>query len=87
MHEENVGVSVTVGLVENLDVNLSGGYNWLKDADNDFDADDGLIGPTTGHDFGDLGLGGRYRFYNNEAQRLEVLHSRYDATDRERLQS
>lgn len=74
LREENMGVSLTAGVVENLDVNISGGYSWLKDADNDFDPGDGQVGPTTGHDFGDLSFSGRYRFYNNEAQQLEMAY-------------
>jgi len=74
MHEEDVGLSVTAGLFENMDINIIGGYSWVKDADNDFDEDDGIIGPTTGHDFGDLGFSGRYRFFNNEAKRLEIAY-------------
>ena len=74
MHEVGAGLSVTAGLVENLDVNLSVGYSWLKDDDNDFDGDDGFLGPTSGRDFGDLDFSGRYRFYDNEEQRLQIAY-------------
>ena len=72
--EQDIGLSVTVGVVENLDVAVSGGYSWIKDEDNNFDEDAGLLGPTTGNNFADMEVSGRYRFYNNERQHLEIAY-------------
>ncbi len=62
--EHAPSLALTLGVVDNLDVNLSAGYLRLDDADSD--------GPTSGNGFGDLGLGGRYRFLNLEAEHLEM---------------
>ncbi|WP_310598623.1 transporter [Desulfobulbus sp.] len=72
--EQNVGLSFTAGLVDNVDLNISGGYSWLKDNDNDFDGDGALAGPVRGEDFTDLEVGGRYRFYHDEALHLEIAY-------------
>jgi len=72
--EQNINVSVTRGLVENADVNVSGGYSWLRDNSNNFDEDAGFMGPSTGSNFTDLAVSGRYRFYNNEKQHLEIAY-------------
>ncbi len=74
LRERNIGLSFTAGLVENVDVNLSTGYSWLQDNDNDFDGDGELIGPSRGEDFTDLELSGRYRFYNNEERHIEIAY-------------
>lgn len=72
--EQNIGLSFTAGLVENADLNISGGYSWLKDNDNDFDEGDDLIGPSRGEDFTDLEVSGRYRVFNNEEIHLETAY-------------
>ena len=72
--ERNIGVSVTAGLVDNADMTVSGGYSWIRDNDNHFDEHAGMMGPFTGHGFTDLEIGGRYRLYNNEEQRLEIAY-------------
>lgn len=72
--EQNIGLSFTAGLVDNVDVNINGGYSWLKDNDNDFDGDGELTGPFRGEDFTDLEVSGRYRFYNNEERHLEIAY-------------
>jgi hypothetical protein len=72
--EQILGLSVTAGLMENADINLSGGYSWLKDNDNDFDGDGVLTGPFRGEDFTDLKLSGRYRFYNDEEHHLAAAY-------------
>ena len=72
--EQDIGLSLTVGVVENVDVNISGGYSWLKDDDNNFDEDAGIWGPSTGEGFSDMAVSGRYRFYNNEEQHLEIAY-------------
>ena len=72
--EQNIGLSFTAGLVENVDMNISSGYSWIKDNDNDFDEDGELIGPFRGENFTDLEVSGRYRFYSNEEQHLEIAY-------------
>lgn len=72
--EHNIGFSFTAGLVDNVDVNINGGYSWIKDNDNDFDGDGDLTGPFRGEDHTDLEISGRYRFYHNEAQHLEIAY-------------
>jgi len=72
--EQSVGLSLTVGVIENLDVAVGGNYAWLKDNDNDFDPDDAAFGPASGHDFGDLELSGRYRFIENKENSFELAY-------------
>lgn len=72
--DQTIGLSFTAGLVENVDVNLSTGYSWLKDNDNDFDEDGELFGPSRGEDFADLEVNGRYRFYSNEERHVEIAY-------------
>ncbi|ADW19215.1 hypothetical protein Despr_3082 [Desulfobulbus propionicus DSM 2032] len=72
--EHNLGLSFTAGVVDNVDININGGYSWIKDNDNDFDGDGGLTGPFRGEDFTDLEVSGRYRFYSNEEQHLEIAY-------------
>ena len=72
--EQIMGLAVTVGIIENVDVALGGSYMWLKDNDNDFDQDDAELGPVTGNDFADLDLSARYRFYQNKEQSLELAY-------------
>jgi hypothetical protein len=56
--EQAMGLAVTVGVVESVDVSACLDYLWLRD--DDYGA------ATTNDDLGDLGIGGRYRFYTNE---------------------
>lgn len=72
--EHNLGLSATAGVVDNLDVNISTGYSWLKDNENDFDDYEELLGPFRGDDFTDLEVSGRYRFYKNDEQHLEIAY-------------
>lgn len=72
--EHALSVSATAGLVDNLDVNISAGYSWLKDNENDFDGDDDLMGPFRGDDFTDVKVSGRYRFYQDDEQHLELAY-------------
>lgn len=65
-------MSLTVGVIDNLDINLSGGYAWTRDNENDYDENDGLMGPETGDAFSDMNFGARYRFYENKALNLEL---------------
>ena len=69
-----LGLAATAGVVADVDVAVSGGYVWLKDEDNDFDPDDGVFGPERGHDWGDLDLSGRYRFFASEEYGLELAY-------------
>jgi hypothetical protein len=72
--EQAIGLSVTAGVVENFDVAVGGSYVWLKDEDNDFDENDAEIGPVIGHNFGDLELSGRYRFFESKERSLELAY-------------
>jgi hypothetical protein len=70
--EQNIGIAATVGLIDNVDIAISGGYSWLKDKDYSFDG--AIMGPFTGNNFTDMEVSGRYRFYNNEEQHLEIAY-------------
>ena len=65
--EHALGLSVTVGVVENLDVGFGLDYLWLHDEEGD--------GPKRGRSIGDLALGGRYRFYQNDTYKLEIAYN------------
>jgi len=69
-----LGLAATAGVAADVDVTMSGSYAWLEDDDNDFDPDDGVLGPRRGHDWGDLDLSGRYRFFESEAHHLELAY-------------
>ncbi|MDD3371439.1 MAG: transporter [Alphaproteobacteria bacterium] len=71
--ERALGLSLTAGLVENVDISLSAGYSWLKDKENDYDSD-GDAGPFSGSNASDLGLSARVRFYRNEALSLDAAY-------------
>jgi hypothetical protein len=45
---------------------LSGGYNWIKGNNNDFDPSDNILGSSTDYGFGEPQLSGRYRFFSNK---------------------
>ena len=72
--EEDIGVGITVGLIENVDFAVNFGYSWVKDEDNNFDEDAGIMGPFTGNNFADTSISGRYRFYKNDEQRVEIAY-------------
>ncbi|MDR2550251.1 MAG: transporter [Desulfobulbus sp.] len=72
--EQRLALSFLAGLVEDVDLNIKGGYSWLKDNDNDFDPNDGMAGPSRGADFTDLDIKGRYRFYNNPQRHLAFAY-------------
>lgn len=72
--ERDFGFSFTAGLTDNADINISGGYSWIKDNDNDFDGDDKLTGPFRGEDFSDLEVNGRYRFFHDDGRHLEIAY-------------
>ncbi len=72
--EQELGLSATIGIAENIDVSVGGSYVWLKDKDNDFDADGPEFGPTSGHDFGDLEVSGRYRFFESKENSFELAY-------------
>lgn len=57
------GLSLTVGVVDNLDLSLAGCYLWLRDDDAE---------PDHGEDWADLEFGARYRFLNCEEHHLEL---------------
>jgi hypothetical protein len=68
--EQAAGLSVTVGVIENIDVAVGGSYVWL----NDFDTNDAELGPEKGHSFGDLDISGRYRFFESKEHSLELAY-------------
>jgi len=72
--EQNIGLSFRAGLVDNFDIAVSGAYSWLKDEDNNFDEDAGMVGPSTGDGVTDIEVSGRYRFYNNAERHLEIAY-------------
>jgi len=72
--EQTLGLSVTVGVIENVDMAVSSSYRWLKDNENDFDKDDGVFGPETGHGLGDLNISGRYRFFESKEHGLSLAY-------------
>ncbi len=72
--EHCVGLAVTAGVAENLDLNISSCYSWLRDDENDYDETDGELGPRHGDHFGDLDFGARYRFLNDEKNNLEAAY-------------
>lgn len=72
--EQSLSLSATAGVIENFDVAVSGNYVWLKDKENDFDENDAEFGPESGHNFGDLDLSGRYRFFESKEQSLEFAY-------------
>ena len=71
--EHAIGLSATVGVFNNFDVNVTGRYLWLRDKENDFD-NDGYMGPEQGNNFGDVDISGRYRFYENKEQGVEIAY-------------
>lgn len=73
LSEHSASMSLTAGLVKNLDVAISSSYNWLRDKSNDYDGD-GNPGPTTGNGIGDTGISARYRFIQSEAYSLDVAY-------------
>jgi hypothetical protein len=74
LREQSLGLTVTAGVIENFDVAVGGSYVWVKDKDNDFDPDDAELGPQNGHDFGDLEMSGRYRFFESKEQSLSLAY-------------
>jgi hypothetical protein len=62
--EQALGLALTVGIVQNLDVSVGLDYLWLHDSESD--------SATTGDDIGDLGVSGRYRFFSSEQHRIEA---------------
>ncbi len=62
--EQAVGPTLTVGIMENVDVSIGLDYLWLRDDDN--------AAPTTGEGFGDFSFGGRYRFFTSGKYRIEA---------------
>ena len=71
--EQVLCLAAAVGVVENFDIAVGGSYMWLKDADYDFEPEDGTFGPEHGHDLGDIELSGRYRFFEGHDLELAYL--------------
>ena len=72
--EQATTLAVTAGVVENVDVAVGGGYVWLKDEENDYAEGDGVVGPTRGHDWGDMDISVRYRFFARDELSLELAY-------------
>jgi len=65
LREENeLGLSLTMGVVENLDFNISVPYLWVHDRESDFSVGDDAIG--------DLAAGARFRFLQSEKHQLQA---------------
>lgn len=62
--EQALGLALTFGVVDNIDVGVGLDYLWVRDDDNVF--------PTTGDDIGDLSINGRWRFLTLDEYALEV---------------
>jgi hypothetical protein len=71
--EQSFELSATAGVSDDFDVSVSFGHTRAKDKDNDFDGD-GNPGPLAGDGFGDLNIGGRWRFIQNENLHLDVAY-------------
>ena len=69
LREQTLGLAVTAGVVDNLDVSVGGGYLWLKDRD----VDDSMA--ATSDDMADFGLAARYRFLSDPALGLDLAYS------------
>jgi len=70
--EQTIGFSFTAGLVDNVDINISGGYSWLRD--DDFDGGGDEPASLRADDFTDLEVSGRYRFFHDEERNLEIAY-------------
>jgi len=66
LREEEFGIGITYGLMEDLNVSIGAGYLDILDRS-------GL--PMRGHGFTDLELGAKWRFYNNRDAKLEVAYT------------
>jgi len=66
LKEQEVGLGIKYGVAENLDVGLAIGYADIYDRD---------TGQLTGRGITDLELGAKWRFYHNEARRLEIAYT------------
>jgi hypothetical protein len=69
LREQTLGLAVTAGVVDNLDVSVGGGYLWLKDKD----VDDSMA--ITANDWADFELGARYRFLTDPDLGLDLAYS------------
>ena len=69
LREQTLGLAVTAGVADNLDVSVGGGYLWLKDRD----VDDSMA--KTSDDVADFGLAARYRFLSDPALGLDLAYS------------
>lgn len=78
---------VTLGIYKDIDIGVIQGYQHILDKENNYNEVDGLIDPDTEepmedptegptHGFGrtDLGVAGRWRFYDSEEKRLEAAY-------------
>jgi len=64
--EEALGLELGYGLMEDLSIGLGIGYASLYDRDSD---------PMTAHGWGDLEVSAKWRFYHDEARRLEIAYT------------
>jgi hypothetical protein len=70
-NQHAVGIALTAGLVDNVDIAVATGPGWLRDKDYDFDGD-GLTDADTGRGLGDTEIGLRWRFYQSPERALDL---------------
>lgn len=79
---------VTVGLIKDVDIGIINGFQHTLDKENNYDEfrdmldpdtgeaiEDGTVGPTHGFGFRDLGVSGRWRFYDSAEKKLEISYT------------
>jgi len=72
--EAVLGFSLSLGVIADVDLTVSGGYAWITDAKNDVAEAGGTSGPERGRNFGDLELRGKYRFFASKEHHLELAY-------------
>ena len=72
--EQAIGLSVTAGIIKNVDIAVRSSYQLMKDKENDFDRDDAGLGPENGHGLGDLNISSRYRFFESKEQSISIAY-------------
>lgn len=69
-----LGFAATAGIMADVDVAIRGGYTWLEDEENDFNPEDGVLGPQYGQGFTDVEISGRYRFLEDKINHFELAY-------------
>lgn len=78
---------LTVGVYKDIDIGIISWYQHTLDKEGNYDEfrdmldpdtggaiEDDTAGPTHGFGFGDLGIAGRWRFYDSEEKKLEIAY-------------